>query len=117
MGKYTITETIEVGHDRFIGGSVTISIKLRYIPQQTEKNNILSIIDCLDHSTITTNENTAKYSTRFFLLDKSVSIFDDIQTILYYFLGDRVCTVTLGKESYTNKLYQTSELLKYSCEG
>lgn len=115
---YKLTDVVEVGHDVFIGGSVTISLEFDNILSQTEKEQFLKIIDYLDHSTITSNADMLEYTERFFLLDKSTSLFEDIQTLLFHFIKeDLVCTVTLGKESFTNNLSQTSNVIKFNHKG
>ena len=109
---YKITDTVETGHSKFTGGSVTISIQTENILNDHEKEKILKAIDCLDHCLITDNKEFIKFSQRYFLLDKCLSIFEDIQTILYFILKqDYICTVTLGKESYTNKLKNYSNII------
>lgn len=114
-----ITETGYFSKNSFlVGGSIKIILEIDKILSENEKNEILKIIDYLDHTLITDNKEIIKFSSRFFLLDKVTTIFQDIHTILYYFLKEPyLCTVSLGKESFTKRLKSYSNLLKFNKEG
>jgi len=115
---YKITDVVEMGHGSLIGGSVSISLEFDDILDHDDKIHVLEIIDYFDHCLVTDNEALSKMSSRYFLLDKSVSIFEDIHTILFEFIKkDIMCTVTLGKESFSKKLKSYSNILKYNHEG
>ena len=115
---YRITDTVEMGHFPLTGGSIDISIELDGIPSKKKIKEILEVIDCLDHCLVSDNAAFIEFSERSFLLDKSVSLFEDVHTILYHLLKeDYVCTVQLGKESYTNRLKRSSKLLSYNHKG
>lgn len=115
---YKITDVVEMGHSPLIGGSITISLEFNDILTKNNRDLYLKIIDALDHCLVTDNKDMIKHSARFFLLDESKSLFEDIHTILYYFVKRECrCTVTIGKESFTEKLRSYSGLLKYNYKG
>ena len=115
---YKITDNVEMGHSPLIGGTIEISIELDKIPSKEKTKEILTVMDYLDHCLVTNNKEMIKFSKRHFLLDKSVSLFEDVQTILYYFLKENyVCTVSIGKESFTEKLAPHSKILEYNHKG
>lgn len=110
---YKITDRVELGHFPLTGGSVEISIELEKIPNKEEKERILNAIDKLDHCLISTNEELVDLSQRYFLLDETKTIFEDIHTVLFSILKNNYnCTVTLGKESYMDKLKEYSKIIK-----
>jgi len=115
---YKLTDVVEMGHNPLIGGSIVISLEFDDILPENEKFSILEVIDYLDHCLVTDNKEMTNFSSRFFLLDKSVSLFHDIHTILYNFIQENYkCTVTLGKESFTKELESYSKLLEYNHKG
>ena len=130
MKKYTITDTIEVGHSKFTGGTVDITFEFDHI---IDPLCYYKIIDYLDHSLITDNDQFIKYSKRYFLLSECKNIFEDIHNILSYFAYSLTeinfsenkyennvnLTVKINKESYTAPLYSGFyfNLIRYSTEG
>jgi len=115
---YKISDVVEMGHNPLIGGSIEISIEFNRILGKEEADKYLTIIDYLDHCLVTDNEQITEFSYRFFLLDNSLSIFEDVHSVLYYFLQQPLnCTVKIGKESYTDILKPHSKILKYNYKG
>jgi len=115
---YTITDTVETGYFPSDGGTIDITIELPSIPTNEYRDKILEVIDYLDHCSVTDNEKIVNFSNRFFLLDKTRNIFEDVITVLYNFLQkDYKCTVKIGKESFTDTLKFNSKILKYNTEG
>ncbi len=110
---YKITDRVELGHFPLTGGSVEISIELEKIPSNTEKKKILEAIDKLDHCLISINDEMVKLSQRYFLLDESKTLFEDIHTVLYSILKKNYkCTITIGKESFIDNLKEYSKIIK-----
>jgi len=79
-----VTETVEMGHSLYTGGSITISVE---VYNDEEKDYIKSMIDTLDHTLVTTSPELVKFSSRFYFLESSDNIFDDINSILLYRIG------------------------------
>ena len=135
MKVIEITDTVEVGHFPLIGGTADISVSYvrDYISDDVDiealNNTILEKIDMLDHCTVTDNEEAIKFSDRYFLLDKSESLLDDIQSVLSLVLNDipefnntnssisvKINKVKLIDTIYTNTCF-TSNVVKYEVKG
>lgn len=115
---YKLTDIVEMGHNPLIGGSIIVSIEFDTILPKEEKDRFLEIIDYLDHCLVTDNKEMSKFSARYFLLDKSISLFEDIHTVLFNFIKkDYKCSVSIGKETFTKKLKSYSKLLEYNHKG
>ena len=117
---YTIEDVVEVGHMPLIGGTMNIKVNFNKVPTVETKENVYQVIDYLDHCLITDNKEAIAFSERYFLLDKSVDLFSDVFTVLYNFLSHhdiQSITVKLGKESFTNRLVNFSNILDYRNEG
>jgi hypothetical protein len=98
---YKITDMVETGHSKDIGGSLKISFMFDDI---VDSKQYFNIIDYLDHCLITDNE-MAIYSHRFILLNSCKNLFEDVHVILSYFLINdnnvKNIIVTRNKESFS----------------
>ena len=126
---YTITDVVEMGYlteaGESRGGSIQITLEFQEMLDEEAKKSVLTVIDSLDHCLVTSNKSAVQYSVRHFLLSNSVSQFHDIHTILHELLHTQMrtcaipvlCTVRLGKESFSAKLQSYSEIVTYRVEG
>lgn len=114
---FTITDEVEMGHSKFTGGTVVISLSFDEIKTDIDIKNILSIIDYLDHCLVTDNEDYLKYTTRYFYIENSENIFIDIVGIISNFITDfKEIKIQIGKLSYTS-IHNPINILSYNKEG
>jgi hypothetical protein len=101
---YKITDIVEAGHSKEIGGSVKISITFDNILPKEEKEKVLDVIDRLDHSLITDNKDFLDFTERYTLLKQSKSPLEDIVGIISSYLSDfEEIEVSIGKETFISK--------------
>lgn len=114
---FRITDEVEMGHSVYTGGTIVISVGYNEIQNEEKIKNVLKVIDYLDHCLLTDNNGYLKYSERYFLIEKSESIFDDVIGVISNFINDfEEITVSLGKLSYTSK-HKPIKLISYSTKG
>ncbi len=77
-----VMDTVEVGHTKFVGG--TVDIKISYnAPRNTELDKILfDIIDKLDHSLISTDPDAREVCQRYHYIPVSVDLCSDIYLVI-----------------------------------
>ena len=124
---YTLTDEVEMGHFPYIGGTTTISMEFSEIQSKEKQKEYLDIMDRLDHCLVTDNKDLVEFSARYFLLDNSVGLLQDVHTVLAECIGEDtasaasaasiVCTVKIAKESYRAPLKQYSKIIKCNYEG
>lgn len=123
--EFIISDVVEMGHSRFIGGSVKIDIILT---QVVDPAPYLEVIDSLDHCLITDSEEIASYSLRHFLLDESKNLYYDVCSVINYMLqrtglsgySNPTIVVTLGKTSFKSGLIEHIHyptVVNYHIEG
>lgn len=125
---YKITDKVETGylHNDCKGG--TLHITFNYSTYNSEiKSEVLRTIDYLDHSLITSNSDALQFSERFFLLEKTENIFNDVLFILYDFISkiyiSNVVSISVRLNNETVELTKdelkllSNRLIKYSVNG
>lgn len=91
---YVITDVVEVGHDKFCGGTIDLKINIpdffnvetgKYIGMSEQIiQKIRDIFDSLDHSLITINPKVTEFCQRYHLLDEhGENLFIDIFKVIY----------------------------------
>jgi len=114
---FKIKDKVEMGHNIYIGGTVSISIGYTEIQDEMKTRFVLEVIDYLDHCLVTDNDEYLKYSERYFLIKASKSIFEDIVGIISNFINDfEEIEVSLGKLSYISKP-KSIEIVSYNNKG
>lgn len=120
---FSVKDVVEMGHLKFIGGTVQIEFQFNEIVKSAP---YLKIIDSLDHCLVTDNESALKFSSRYFLLDNSKTLFEDVVTIMSHliqtsvdqtFLEPTAIVVSIGKETFSSPMKFTSNLISYCNEG
>ncbi len=116
---YKITEKVETGHLGQTGGSLKITLSFDDVIDTKEYEEI---VDGLDHSVITDDENVIPFSERFFLLEKCNNLFHDVHDVLSYFLFDgnvKNIEVRLDNKTYSAppKVVLSNPVLKFSTKG
>lgn len=115
---YVIEDTVETGHAERIGGSISIKIYYEKILSEEERDNVLKIIDYLDHTLITYNKNYINISKRFFLVKDSGNLLMDVIGILNHFITDALgFEVSLRKETLYIERFNNFEIEDYCLEG
>ena len=96
MCKLIVTDEVEIGHSKFCGGSTKISIiwdkiSSDFMDIEYYKNDLLEIIDKLDHSMIICDEDASKYYKRYFIVDEDdmKSFYIDVASIIFKYISLR----------------------------
>jgi hypothetical protein len=120
---FSVKDVVEMGHLKKIGGTVQIEFQFDEIFNSAP---YLRIIDSLDHCLITDNESALKFSSRYFLLDNSTTLFEDVVTIMSHLIHSSVdqtfheptsIIVSIGKETFSSPMKYTSNVISYCNEG
>ncbi len=84
-----VMDTVEVGHTKFVGG--TVDIKISYnAPRDTELDKILfDIIDKLDHSLISTDPDAGEVCQRYHCIPVSIDLCSDIYLVINNILNQK----------------------------
>lgn len=87
-----VIDTVEVGHTKFVGG--TVDIKISYnSPRDIELDKILfDIIDELDHSLISTDPDVGEVCQRYHYIPVSVDLCSDIYLVINNILNQKKLT-------------------------
>ncbi len=123
--KFTVSDVVEMGHSKYIGGSVKIDLTFEHV---VDPKPYLQIIDSLDHCLITDSTEMAYYSLRHFLIDESKNIFYDVCGVIKHMLKENnlsvydtpsEITVTLCKGSLVGQTSYTGypTVISYHIEG
>lgn len=123
--KFIVSDVVEMGHSKYIGGSVKIDLTFDRV---VEPALYLQIIDSLDHCLITDSEEMASYSLRHFLLSESKNLYYDVCSAISHMLKERIMkvidrphtiTVTLCKCTFEGDVdsLSYSDVLSYHIEG
>ena len=82
---YVITDVVECGNDKYIGGTTDLRANIPSMFEFNEKflQDIRDAFDSLDHSLITTNPEASKFCQRYHLLEHHThSFFRDVEQVL-----------------------------------
>lgn len=123
--NFIVSDVVEMGHSKYIGGSVKIELMFDAV---VDPAPYLQIIDSLDHCLITDSAEMASYSLRHFLLKESQNLYYDVCGVITRMLSDnekkldsipRTIKVTLCKCSLTGNVDANHypEVLSYHLEG
>jgi len=107
---YKITDVVEMGHSKFTGASVQISLSFKDILSEEDRDLVLGIIDELDHTLLTNDIDYIPFSERFFIVEAK-NPFYDIHYVIYYLIKRHIkrlkckkISITIGKETYTQNI-------------
>lgn len=111
MRKFIITDVVELGHIREVGGTVDISLIFDESTPVTDliRKASLSIIDHLDHTVITDTDAVLKFSERYFKINKSIDFFQDVHSVLYKLINDSDILVGVNRPTGINIKYSKFE--------
>ena len=123
--KFIVSDVVEMGHSKYIGGSVKIDLTFERV---VDPKLYLQIIDSLDHCLITDSVEMASYSLRHFLLDESKNIYYDVCAVIKHMIKENdvstydtpsEITVTLCKGSFVGSTSYTGypNVSSYHIEG
>jgi len=119
--EFIISDVVEMGHFSEIAGTISISLHFKEMQPQNIIKKCLSTIDTLDHCLVTDNKESTTYSNRFYLLDKSVSLYKDVVSIITNELLDvnslDKITVKYDKFEYSSEPVLYVDILEQSTEG
>lgn len=110
--KIEVKDEVEIGHCKDIGGSTKISIIYDIKESLMNINEILEIIDDLDHSMILYDENAYKFYSRYYIIEElaNTNFYEDVASIIFkklknldYNVHDIEVSVELSKLKYTFK--------------
>lgn len=115
---YVITDVVECGNDKFIGGTTDLKAN---IPSMFEFNEeflqeIRDIFDSFDHSLITTNPEASKFCQRYHLIDSHThNFFRDVEKAMMPRLKEVVqkalksCTTPITQQTMTIQVMRGKE--------
>ena len=89
MSQLIVTDEVEIGHNKFCGGSTKISIIYNDFVDfdciNSFKEYLSEIIDKLDHSMIICDEDAGEYYRRYFVIDEDdmKSFYSDVASIIF----------------------------------
>lgn len=83
---YKITDVVEMGHSEYTGGSIAIEFTFGNI---VDNAVYFDIMDHLDHCLVTINPDAPKFNNRYFLLQTSNNLFDDVIGIMIYLIREK----------------------------
>lgn len=112
---YVITDVVECGNDKFIGGTTDLRAN---IPSMFEFNEeflqeIRDIFDSLDHSLITTNPEASKFCQRYHLIDSHThSFFRDVEKVIMPKIKDAVKKALETQASITTQQTMTFQVMR-----
>lgn len=95
MCRVIVTDEVEIGHNKFYGGSTKISIEWNNVTLDDHvdyiREGLLEIIDKLDHSMIIDNEDAGEYYKRYFVIDKDdmKNFYNDVASIIFKYISLR----------------------------
>lgn len=114
MNKLIVTDEVEIGHNKFCGGSTKISIEFEnFDVYQYDinffKDEFLNIIDDLDHSMIIDDENAKQFYKRYFIFntDEMKNFYNDVAAIIF-----KKITNTFAITEFKDRISVTIELNK-----
>lgn len=108
--KIEVKDEVELGHCKYIGGSTKISVIYNVKESSIDENEILEVIDNLDHSMILYDENTYKFYSRYYVINElaETNFYEDAASIIFkklkimgYDVYDIEVSVELGKIKYS----------------
>ena len=108
--KIEVKDEVELGHCKDIGGSTKISIIYNTNKVLTDVNEILEVIDNLDHSMILYDENAHKFYSRYYVINElaETNFYEDVASIIFkklkileYDIRDIEVNIELGKIKYS----------------
>lgn len=123
--NFIVSDVVEMGHSKYIGGSVKIELMFDRVVEPTL---YLQIIDSLDHCLITDSAEIASYSLRHFLLAESKNLYYDVCSVISHMIKERVLKtidrphtikVSLCKCTFEGDISAPgySDVLSYHIEG
>lgn len=88
--KIEVKDEVELGHCKYIGGSTKISIIYKDNKSLADINEMLEIIDNLDHSMILYDNEAYKFYSRYYVVNElsETSFYEDVATIIFKKLKD-----------------------------
>lgn len=88
--KIEVKDEVELGHSRYVGGSTKISIIYKDNKSLADINEMLEIIDNLDHSMILYDNEAYKFYSRYYVVNElsETSFYEDVATIIFKKLKD-----------------------------
>jgi len=114
---YKLSDRVETGHFKNVGGTLYIDLEF---DKFVDKEKYLTILDYLDHCIISDSLQISEFAERYFILDKSFNLFEDVISIISNFLpGDELVLISVrkGKETYSSYPNTKSKILKYKIKG
>lgn len=83
--KIEVKDEVELGHCKYVGGSTKITIIYRDNKSLSDINEMLEIIDDLDHSMILYDENAYKFYSRYYAVNEyaKTSFYEDVAAIIF----------------------------------
>ena len=118
---FIIKDVVEMGHLKYIGGSIEIAVHFDTIVPSTVIEKCLEAIDSLDHCLVTDNHRASEFSQRYFLLDSCCDLYQDVVSIITYLLLDvlniSAIEVQYGKCKYKSEPVIYSDVVEYSVQG
>lgn len=119
--EFVITDVVEMGHFTHTGGTVEISLHFKEVQSPELVKKYLKVIDTLDHCLVTDNVESTTYSARYYLLDKSSNLFEDVVSIITNQMLDcyhlQKITVKYDKFKYTSEPVLYVDVLEFAIEG
>ena len=83
-----VTDEVEIGHNKFCGGSTKISIRYNPIDSRVVEEvseQLLKVIDDLDHSIFIDDEKAKDFYQRYYITNNeyNTNFYDDVATVIF----------------------------------
>lgn len=83
-----VTDEVEIGHNKFYGGSTKITIRYNPIDSRVVdevSDELLKVIDSLDHSIFIDDDEAPKFYQRYYITNNNfnTNFYDDVATVIY----------------------------------